>query len=138
MKATAKPIYIRRMVLFSLIACLVVMVGAGCSSTRKQRESRKKREALVDKNGLYCDLVKVDPDLEMEIELNIKMASVCEPGGQHSITYYPLDSEIRGILFCCMHKKPEMPPALPESEPTPSPTPVLEKKAHAVPTSKKR
>lgn len=111
MNTSARSASVKRSFLALISVLLIASFAAGCSSARKQRENRKKREALVDKHGLYCDLVKVDPDLEMEVELNIRMANSCESTGQHSITYYPLDSEIRGILYCCTHKKPELPPS---------------------------
>lgn len=133
------------------VSTLCISLFSGCGSARKQRESRKKREALVEKHGLYCDLVKVDPDLEMEVELNIKMVNSCEPNSAHSITYYPLDAEIRGILFCCTHKKPELPQTSTESEinhtlpvdkssisPSPTPAPTGQKKSTELSAPKKR
>jgi hypothetical protein len=87
------------------IGAFSALILASCSSTRKQIEQRKRRDNVAEKTGLFCDFVQSHEDQEMAVELNLKLAKSCEPQPLPQIIPFTMDTENRGVLFCCKKKE---------------------------------
>ena len=119
------------------LAALCALAMNGCSSAPTAAVERQ-RSALIEGTGLRCRYIRQgDVPQEFELQLNISMASECDPVRPFSIIPFSADSSnTRGVVFCCSKDriketdlKQESPlrnqtPEIekPVSSPSPSPT----------------
>ncbi len=75
---------------------------AGCSSNKKKQALREK---VATQSGLYCDFVNGDKFKEIELELNLAMATKCDPDKPYSVSNYKNASEVHGLVYCCSMKR---------------------------------
>jgi len=90
---------------FLILITLIPLTTVSCSSARKMREQRKRREAVVQLTGVYCDFVKMEEDTEYEVEFNLRVGQNCLQGSVPQITSFSIDDKNRGVLYCC--KRPD-------------------------------
>lgn len=83
-----------------LLAAFALLAFAGCSSTA-QKERKAQREGLIKSAKLYCEYINGEQYQDMDVFLNIQMASKCDAEKPYSISQYRTPSDIQGIMFCC-------------------------------------
>ena len=82
---------------------LAVLSSCGSSALKNRREQRDKGMASAK---LYCEFVNGEEFPDIDVQMNLQMASKCDSDKSYSISSYKTPSEISGMMFCCtVHPK---------------------------------
>ena len=86
-------------------AVAVFFLMAGCASSQ-QKVRLQQREKAMQQTKLYCEFVNGEQYPDMDVALNLAMASKCDSDKNMTMISYKTPSEIPGIMFCCtVHAK---------------------------------